>query len=55
MAHADEIGYKRLRARAGGEEKRPNNLYVTKGNQIVIDVENPTTILDHIRKTIRWD
>jgi type I restriction enzyme M protein len=56
MAHADEIGYKRLRARAGGEEPRPNRLFRTNANnEIVIDTENPTTILDNIRKSVRWD
>jgi len=55
MAHADEIGYKRLRSKAGGEECRPNRLYATKGGEIIVDIETPVTILDHIRKTIKWD
>lgn len=55
MAHADEIGYKRLKSRRGGEEVRPNRLYRTENKEIVIDTENPITILDYIRKKVRWD
>ena len=55
MAHADEIGYKRLRSRAGGEEIRPNKLYAVKDGKITFDINNPVTILDHIKKTVRWD
>jgi type I restriction enzyme M protein len=54
MAHASEIGYKRLRARAGGEEERPNDLFSTRDGQIVTD-DPPTTILDHIRKSVTWE
>ena len=52
MAHAEEIGYKRgLR----GEEQRPNQLFQTDENgNIVIDTENPKTILDHLRKEVKW-
>jgi type I restriction enzyme M protein len=54
MAHADEIGYKRLRSRKGGEEVRPNRLYKTQNEEIIVDIENPTTILDNIKKKVRW-
>lgn len=52
MAHAEEIGYKRgLR----GEEQRSNQLFQTDENgNIVIDTENPKTILDYLRKAIKW-
>ena len=52
MAHAEEIGYKRgLR----GEEQRPNQLFQTDENgNIVIDTENPKTILDYLRKAVKW-
>jgi len=52
MAHAEEIGYKRgLR----GEEQRPNQLFQTDENgNIVIDTENPKTILDYLRKVVKW-
>ena len=52
MAHAEEIGYKRgLR----GEEQRPNQLFQTDENgNIVIDTENPKTILDYMRKVVKW-
>lgn len=55
MAHADEIGYKRGARR---EEERPNQLFQTKetedGREIVIDIENPKTILDYLRRDIIW-
>ncbi len=52
MAHAEEIGYKRgLR----GEEQRSNQLFQTdKNGNIVIDIENPKTILDRMRKVVKW-
>jgi type I restriction-modification system DNA methylase subunit len=51
MAHAEEIGYKRGVRK---EEKRPNQLFNSEGeypNRIIyIDIENPKTILDYLRK-----
>ena len=55
MAHADEIGYKRLKSRKGGEEVRPNRLYRMQDDEIVVDAENPTTILDSLKKKVKWD
>jgi type I restriction enzyme M protein len=52
MAHAEEIGYKRgIR----GEEVRENQLFQTdeEGN-IIIDTNKPKTILDHLRKAVKW-
>ncbi len=53
LAEAEEIGYKRTKR---GEKKRPNELFQTdEHNNIIVDKENPETILDHIKKTVRWD
>lgn len=52
MAHAEEIGYKRgIR----GEEVRENQLFQTdeEGN-VIIDTNNPKTILDYLRGAVRW-
>jgi type I restriction enzyme M protein len=52
MAHAEEIGYKRgIR----GEEKRENQLFQTdKDGSIIIDATKPITILDYLRRSVRW-
>lgn len=52
MAHAEEIGYKRgIR----GEEVRENQLFQTDDNgNIIINTENPQTILDYLRGAVRW-
>jgi len=52
MAHTEEIGYKRG---VRGEEKRPNQLFQQdeEGN-IIIDITNPKTILDYLRKQVKW-
>ncbi|MDG6986042.1 MAG: N-6 DNA methylase [Nitrososphaerota archaeon] len=56
MAHADEIGYKRLKSRKSGEEARPNYLFGTNSKgEIVVGAEGPRTILDELRKTVKWD
>jgi len=53
MAHAEEIGYKRgIR----GEEVRENQLFQTdKDGNIIIDTNNPKTILDYLRRSVRWE
>jgi len=52
MAHAEEIGYKRG---TRGEEIRENQLFqVNKEGNIVIDINNPKTILDYLRKYVTW-
>lgn len=55
MAHAEEIGYKRGVRK---EEKRPNQLFDSEGEYsdrvIYIDIENPKTILDYLRKNVIW-
>ena len=52
MAHAEEIGYKRG---VRGEEIRENQLFQTdeEGN-IIIDTNNPKTILDYLRRDVKW-
>jgi len=52
MAHAEEIGYKRG---VRGEEVRENQLFQTdeEGN-LVIDTNNPKTILDYLRNYVTW-
>jgi len=52
MAHAEEIGYKRGVRR---EEDRPNELFQKKEDSIIIDTNNPKTVLDHFIKSVRWD
>jgi len=56
MAHAEEIGYKRG---ARKEEERPNQLFQTigtdEGKEIIIDTENPKSILDYLRRDIIWN
>lgn len=52
MAHAEEIGYKRG---VRGEEKRENQLFQTdKEGNISIDINNPKTILDYLRRSVKW-
>ena len=55
MAHAEEIGYKRGIRR---EATRPNELFFSEGeysNRIIhINIKNPRTILDHLRKHVLW-
>jgi len=54
--HTEEIGYKRTKR---GERKRPNYLFRTKeledGEEIIIDTESSKTILDIIRRDVKWD
>lgn len=56
MAHAEEIGFKRGVRK---EEKRPNQLFNSEGEYsdrvIYIDTSNPKTILDYLRKNVRWE
>ncbi len=56
MAHAEEIGYKRGVRK---EEKRPNQLFNSEGEYsdriIYIDTNNPKTILDYLRKYVKWN
>lgn len=52
MAETDAIGYKRTKR---GERPMPNDLYRTNtAEEIIIDDENETTILDAMRKIV-WD
>lgn len=52
MAHAEEIGYKRG---VRGEEKRENQLFQTDSNgNIIIDTNHPKTILDYLRRSVKW-
>lgn len=54
--HVEEIGYKRTKR---GERKRPNYLYniVSKDGKetIHINTENPTTVLEVMRGSIKWE
>jgi len=52
MAHAEEIGYKRG---VNKEDPRENQLFQTdeEGN-IVINTDNPKTILDYLRRSVKW-
>lgn len=52
MAHANEIGYKRV---LRGELQRPSELFLREDHEINMNLENPTTILDHIRKELEWE
>jgi len=52
MAHAEEIGYKR-----GVRQTlpRPNELFQRgEDGKIIIDTEHPKTILDELRRTVKW-
>ena len=52
MSHAEEIGYKRGVRR---EEQRHNELFAqTETKEIVINVDEPSTILDHLRASVIW-
>lgn len=52
MAHAEEIGYKRGVRR---EEQRPNDLFTdTPEEGIIIDLDDPSTILDHLSASVTW-
>ena len=49
FAEAQEVGYKRTTRHPDGLD-RPNELYTEdKDGKVVIDTENPKTILDHLR------
>lgn len=51
MAHVEEIGYKR----GVKEEIRENQLFQTDvEGDIIIDTNNPKTILDYLRRTVKW-
>lgn len=54
--HVEEIGYKRTKR---GERKRPNYLYNSSHDgtkeTIVINTDAPATVLDTIRRDIKWD
>jgi len=53
FAEADEIGYKRSKR---GEQARPNNLLQkdVQGN-VIVDTEEPRTILDWLKRKVKWD
>jgi type I restriction enzyme M protein len=52
MAHANEIGYKRVLHR---EISRPNGLFQKGKQEIMVDKEKPTTILDYARINVQWE
>jgi len=53
FAEAEEIGYKRTKR---GVKKRPNELYQEDADgNIVIDTNDPKTILDQIKLKVEWD
>jgi len=55
MAHAEEVGYKRG---ARKEKERPNQLFQTietdERKEVIIDTENPKSILDYLRRDVIW-
>jgi type I restriction enzyme M protein len=52
MAEAENVGYKRTKR---GEKPMPNDLYQSDENgNVIIDTENPKTILDYMRKSKLW-
>lgn len=52
MAEAENVGYKRTKRR---ENPMPNDLFNTdKDGEIIIDIDNPSSILDNIRKAQIW-
>lgn len=53
FAHVEEIGYKRSTYR--GELTRPNYLYTEDEGEIVIDQENPESVLDFLRRDLIWN
>ena len=53
MAEAENVGYKRTKR---GEKPMPNDLYQSDENgNVIIDTENPKTILDYMRKSKLWN
>ena len=55
MAQVEEIGYKRGTKK---EAERPNQLFQTQEidewKEIIIDKENPKTVLDYLRRDVKW-
>jgi type I restriction enzyme M protein len=52
MAEAENVGYKRTKR---GEKPMPNDLLnIRKNGEILIDVNNPKTILDYIERANIW-
>ena len=53
ITHTDKIGYKRTKIR---HYKTENKLFrVDKSKNIILDLKNPKTILEHMRGEVRWD
>jgi type I restriction enzyme M protein len=53
MAEAENVGYKRTKRR---EKPMPNDLYQSDENgNVIIDTENPKTILDYMRGMKLWN
>lgn len=53
MAEAKEIGYKRTKR---GEQSRSNDLFREDNHMnIIVDLKNPTTILDWFKCKVKWD
>lgn len=55
MADVKNIGYKRT---TRWEKERPNDLYLFKEKdgkkEYIVDLDNPKTVLDNMRKEIKW-
>lgn len=53
MVEAEELGYKRTKR---GDQRRPNELFQeNEHGSIIIDIENPKTILDFLKSRVIWD
>jgi type I restriction enzyme M protein len=53
MCEAENVGYKRTRRR---ENPMPNDLFkVDKDVEVIINTDNPSSLLDHIRKAQIWE
>jgi len=53
MCEAENVGYKRTRRR---ENPMPNDLFKTnKEGEVLINIDDPSSLLDHIRKAQIWD
>jgi len=56
MANVEEVGYKRT---LRWEKERPNDLFavwkVDNEERLIINTENPTTVLDYLRGIVKWE
>jgi type I restriction enzyme M protein len=51
MAEVENVGYKRTKR---GEKTMPNELFLEENGDVKIDIDNPQTVLDYIRKESIW-